>query len=256
MAWSQVSAETVVGLDDRIPSLSCFRSSGPGNTKLDCELVNSTSDKFFVVRSDAGKPQALIDRLLHGRWQNADAEVGSDKLQLGPGETIGFAAHISGPPAPIRVRVTVYRSGSANPISIVGGPLRFAADPTVDDIPTVLCADVSPPALVDKVMPVYPDVAKHAGISGTVVLEVVVARDGKIQDARVIQSVPVLDSAAVEAVRKWRYRPARDRSGRPLAVYFRISVRFELPTAAGTSPDSYEVARAAVLAQVISKLHG
>ena len=59
-----------------------------------------------------------------------------------------------------------------------------------------------------KVQPVYPDLARKMNISGTVKVQVVVAPNGTVKDAKVVGGHPVLASAALEAVRKWRFDPA------------------------------------------------
>ncbi|HEX3822591.1 MAG TPA: energy transducer TonB [Candidatus Sulfotelmatobacter sp.] len=59
-----------------------------------------------------------------------------------------------------------------------------------------------------RVQPLYPDLAKRMSISGTVKIEVVVAPNGTVKDARVVGGHPVLANAALDAARKWRFEPA------------------------------------------------
>jgi TonB family protein len=59
-----------------------------------------------------------------------------------------------------------------------------------------------------KVQPEYPVLAKKMNISGTVKIEVVVAPNGAVKDARVVGGHPVLASAALEAAKKWRFEAA------------------------------------------------
>jgi TonB family protein len=59
-----------------------------------------------------------------------------------------------------------------------------------------------------KVQPVYPDLARKMNITGTVKVEVVVAPNGTVKDAKVVGGHPVLAGAALEAVKKWRFEPA------------------------------------------------
>jgi TonB family protein len=59
-----------------------------------------------------------------------------------------------------------------------------------------------------KVPPVYPELARKMKITGTVKLEVVVAPNGSVKDAKVVGGHPVLATAALEAVKKWRFEPA------------------------------------------------
>ena len=59
-----------------------------------------------------------------------------------------------------------------------------------------------------KVQPVYPELARKMNLAGTVKVEVVVAPNGTVKDAKVVGGHPVLATAALEAVRKWRFEPA------------------------------------------------
>lgn len=59
-----------------------------------------------------------------------------------------------------------------------------------------------------RVQPAYPELAKKMNISGTVKIEVVVAPNGTVKDARVVGGHPVLAGAALEAAKKWRFEPA------------------------------------------------
>lgn len=59
-----------------------------------------------------------------------------------------------------------------------------------------------------KVAPVYPELARKMRISGTAKIEVVVAPNGTVKDARVVGGHPILAGAALEAARKWRFEPA------------------------------------------------
>jgi protein TonB len=94
------------------------------------------------------------------------------------------------------------------------------------------------PVLVTRVVPEYPRHARLAGIEGEVVLEVIVDRHGRVtSDVRVMGSVPELERAAVAAVLRWRFRPARVRAGAAGAVLMEVPVRFVLheATAAASS---------------------
>jgi protein TonB len=85
------------------------------------------------------------------------------------------------------------------------------------------------PILTKKVVPEYPPMARMRGIEGQVVLQAILSRDGAVEpDIQVLQSVPLLDAAAIAAVRQWRFRPARDQDGEPLRVTLRVPVRFVL----------------------------
>ena len=63
------------------------------------------------------------------------------------------------------------------------------------------------PTKIKDVTPEYPSVAKSARIGGTVQVQLTVGPDGKVADAKVVKSVPVLDQAALDAVKQWEYTP-------------------------------------------------
>lgn len=87
---------------------------------------------------------------------------------------------------------------------------------------------VAPPVAIETISPVYPEIARRAHVEGVVVVEAIIGTDGAVRDARVLQGASVLlDSAALEAVRHWRYRPARI-GERPVAVYLSVAVTFSL----------------------------
>jgi TonB family protein len=59
-----------------------------------------------------------------------------------------------------------------------------------------------------KVQPVYPELARKMNITGTVKVEVVVAPNGTVKDAKVVGGHPLLASSALDAIKKWRFEPA------------------------------------------------
>ena len=88
--------------------------------------------------------------------------------------------------------------------------------------------DIHAPDLVRRVEPIYPETARRARLEGLVVLDAVIAVTGDIEDVRVVKSAgPLLDSAAAEAVRRWKYRPAT-LNGRAVRVLLSVSVSFRL----------------------------
>ena len=87
---------------------------------------------------------------------------------------------------------------------------------------------VEPPRLLREVRADYTDVARRAGVTGDVVLEIVVQRDGAVGDVRILQRLGSgLDERAVDAVRGWRFVPARMR-GVPVDVLVEVAVEFRL----------------------------
>jgi protein TonB len=85
---------------------------------------------------------------------------------------------------------------------------------------------VLPRKIVDA-RPDYPDIARRARVEGTIIMEAVLDTSGRVTQLRILKSVPLLDQAAVDAVRQWRYTPSVY-AGRPVSVLMTITVRFTL----------------------------
>lgn len=86
-----------------------------------------------------------------------------------------------------------------------------------------------PPVLVKFVNPKYPDLARQAGIEGTVLLNVLVGDDGKVLQVSVIQSdvTPAMEKAAIEASKQFMFKPAKQRTV-PVKARVAIPIRFKL----------------------------
>ena len=75
------------------------------------------------------------------------------------------------------------------------------------------------------VEPVYPEIAKRAGVTGVVILEAVIDPQGNVTDVNVLRSIPLLDQAAMDAVRQWKYRPTL-LNGVPVPIVMTVTVNF------------------------------
>jgi protein TonB len=86
-----------------------------------------------------------------------------------------------------------------------------------------------PPVLVKYVNPKYPDLARQAGIEGTVLLSVLVGEDGKVISARVLQSdvTPAMEKNAIQAVKQFLFKPAKQRTV-PVKATMMVPIRFKL----------------------------
>ena len=69
--------------------------------------------------------------------------------------------------------------------------------------------------------------ARAARVSGVVILETVIGPDGRVTDVKILRSVPLLDDAALEAVRQWEYTPTL-LNGVPVPVIMTVTVNFQL----------------------------
>ena len=86
---------------------------------------------------------------------------------------------------------------------------------------------IRPPQKVHHVAPLYPPIAQQAKISGVVIVEALIAEDGSVRDVKVLKSVPLLDAAASDAVRQWRFTPTL-LNGVPVQVIMSVTVTFTL----------------------------
>ena len=83
------------------------------------------------------------------------------------------------------------------------------------------------PLCIKNIPPVYPEIARAARVEGVVILEARVNKEGKVEEARVLRSIPLLDQAAIEAVKQWEYEPFLV-NGEPKAFLLTITVNFSL----------------------------
>ena len=91
----------------------------------------------------------------------------------------------------------------------------------------LISGEVQPPVLIRRVEPEYPEVGRITRTQGLVVLEAVIGIDGRVESLTVLKSIPLLDGAAIKAVRQWVYKPSKYK-GLPVKVYLTIRVEFRL----------------------------
>lgn len=117
--------------------------------------------------------------------------------------------------------------GSMN--GVIGGIVSSAAVvPTIHQAQRVRVSQgVTSGLLIRKINPTYPPLAKQARISGAVVLQAEISKDGSIQNLHVISGHPMLVPSALEAVKQWKYKPYI-LNGEPVEVETTITVNFTL----------------------------
>ncbi|HTR49029.1 MAG TPA: energy transducer TonB [Verrucomicrobiae bacterium] len=115
------------------------------------------------------------------------------------------------------------------PGGVLGGILGAAPPPPPKPTQTRIRVggQVQAASLLRRVDPVYPQIAKTAHVSGTVVLHAVIAKDGTIQQLEYLSGPPLLMRAAMDAVREWRYKPTL-LNGEAVEVDTTIQVVFTL----------------------------
>jgi TonB family protein len=90
-----------------------------------------------------------------------------------------------------------------------------------------LGGDIREPQKIRHVPPIYPQIAVSAGVQGIVILEATISEAGTIENLRVLRSHALLERAAVEAVKQWRYTPTR-LNGVPVPIIMTVTVNFTL----------------------------
>lgn len=117
---------------------------------------------------------------------------------------------------------------------VVGGVLGSIVSAAPTAVPKAatptrvkVSAGVTSGYLIRKIQPLYPPLAKQARISGSVVLQAVISKDGSIQQLRVVSGHPMLVQSALDAVKQWRYKPYI-LNGEPVEVDTQVTVNFTL----------------------------
>jgi len=134
----------------------------------------------------------------------------------------------SGPFAPADASATAATSETLPPRRAASGGAAASA-PMIAALPPDSVTQAAVPRAGYQVRPTYPSSARRAGIQGTTLLGVLVGADGRVADVVVKQSAgdPDLDRAATDAVRRWRFEPAR-RGGEAVAMWVEQPVAFQL----------------------------
>jgi protein TonB len=140
--------------------------------------------------------------------------------QLSRPNTNALAARPSGDAAPVSLDIPAAPSlGSA------------AGIPTPAEIPAPIARSlvaggkVQQARLLKSVSPTYPELARSLRLTGNVTLDALISEDGSVRDVKVVSGPVLLQQAAINAVRQWKYEPAR-LDGRPAAMHLSITVKF------------------------------
>jgi len=167
--------------------------------------------KTLPKRSESWCGQALAN------LQKADAvfyrvSVGmADSSGLRSGKVAGYFVLVGG----TYRRLDCQQLGMRPPGSpTIGGPLHVGGN-------------LQAARIIKKVPPVYPEIARANGVSGTVRLHVIIGRDGAIKQLEIVYGDPMLQQAAVDAVRQWQYQPTL-LNGEPVEIDTTIDVIFSL----------------------------
>jgi protein TonB len=87
--------------------------------------------------------------------------------------------------------------------------------------------EIKEPKRLTHVNPSYPDIARQARVQGVVILECRIGPQGNVTDVKVLRGIPLLDQAAIEAVKQWVYAPTL-LNGVPVSLIMTVTVNFKL----------------------------
>jgi protein TonB len=108
---------------------------------------------------------------------------------------------------------------------VVGGIPEAPAPPPTEAVR--VGGNIKEPKKVKNVNPAYPEIAKQARVQGVVILECTISPQGKVADVKVLRGIPLLDAAAIDAVKQWVYTPTL-LNGVPVPVIMTVTVNFRI----------------------------
>jgi TonB family protein len=142
-----------------------------------------------------------------------------------PARSKGTAA-VSQPPASAVVSQSVSQDGTAKRATFPGEVTLASPPVTTRGHPNTQSAATSTtPICVSAVLPGYPLLAKSQHVEGDVQVDAVIDVNGRVTAAKAVSGPPLLQQAAVDALRQWKYRPAT-RNGKPVAMHLSVTIRF------------------------------
>jgi protein TonB len=93
--------------------------------------------------------------------------------------------------------------------------------------PVRVGGDIKEPRKIHDVKPIYPQIAMTAKVQGVVIIEATIGKDGSVTNAKILRSQPLLDQAALDAVKQWKFTPTL-LNGVPVEVIMTVTVNFTL----------------------------
>jgi protein TonB len=91
--------------------------------------------------------------------------------------------------------------------------------------PLAIGGDVAPAQLIKSIPPIYPSLAKTQHISGNVQIDALIDASGNVAELKIMSGPPLLQRAAMDAVRQWKYKPAQ-LDGQATSMHLTVTVQF------------------------------
>ncbi len=110
---------------------------------------------------------------------------------------------------------------------VSGGQVGGVPDSSGEEILRV-GGEITKPVRLGGAQPAYTELARKARIQGVVIVEAIIDKEGRVTNVRILKGLPMgLDQSAVDVVKTWRFTPAT-LNGRPVSVYYSLTVNFRL----------------------------
>jgi protein TonB len=194
------------GAEENAPTVSVrimrYTDLGPPPSMMNTDQLPVPSVSVAAARPSVGIPVPVPD------------------VEVNPEQTIATQQELSQAPSP------VFQEGAGGDRVVVQEPeeLKIEEDPS----PEAFIAVEKLPMPVKQVRPDYPDIARRAGIEGTVWVKILVDKEGRAKKAIVLKSdSEIFDDPALKAALQWVFSPAMMNNG-PVAVWVAVPFRFQL----------------------------
>lgn len=219
------AAQTPPSEQDLLARMS--RQPGEIGTYLDLARLYTGAQRYaeaedMLARATAivraAKAQAAAKTVQSATEQELQARVAASPNTIGHHLALAQFYADAGRSADAQQALTrateLVRRARLGPAAAAGGsaPLRVGGD-------------ITEPRKIVDVKPVYPQAAQDAKISGMVIMEVIIDATGGVRDAKVLRSQPMLDQAALDAVKQWRFTPTV-LNGAPVEVIMTVTMNF------------------------------
>jgi TonB family protein len=209
-------------------------ANGARISATDLGSLDEILAKAAARQAQAGGPAPFADRSAVVRDLDAMLNAASAALMKWKFEAPAASPAIARASTRFDLAAGGVTIAAPQPISGFAGaaavPIRtFVANPPQSSFENALRVggNIRAPQKVVHVSPVYPQAAQDAKVQGIVILGVTVAPDGSVAEAWVERGIPILDEAALDAVRQWKYSPTL-MNGAPVPVRMTVTVNFTL----------------------------
>jgi len=108
------------------------------------------------------------------------------------------------------------------------GLVQVSSQPAAPVSKLPVGGDVKEAVLISSVPPTYPAMARTQHVSGSVVVDALIEPNGRVSTMKVVSGPAILQQAAMDAIKQWKYRPA-SLDGNPVAMHLTVTIQFRAP---------------------------